>query len=413
MSQPSQYHSYIDELLLQSSQGDLFFDEQIQVEPIKLTPAERDRRDSSHAAICEFFSRAREIFQRCVLSQTESTLTKLLVNDSVHQVPQRFYHDLPKAVWTNPVFFRTDESRSGKIFEIQCPGSGWGDMLLLGSLYRDHCNDSSLISHDPRTGVIEAIQTECNSPSPSVLHLLDNSSNPSSMHYLIRCTQPPLRYWGYSKGVRNSECEFIRSHSVYGLIAENLFRHRLALAADGMLRFDLPPLVIFDQKMILCLPFLDETKNEFSDGLRDILAYTYPVSPSGFRDTNGEWVTIEAFLKRKPRSRKYFLKYGGCDTNLNWGSRSVYRLDSESAPEHFEQAVQDYQKDRPWVIQPDLANKEKITYFSRESCEPKVGTLTAKYSTFYGPNGPLGVRTHHRQGTKVHGQPDAVVGLAL
>lgn len=413
MSQPSQYHSYIDDLLLQSIPGDLFFNEQVLVEPLKLTAAERDRRISSHVAICEFFSRAREIFQACVLSQTESGLTSLLVNDSVHQIPRRFYHDLPTAVWTDPVFFRTDESRAGKIFEIQCPGSGWGDMLLLGSLYRDHCKNRSLTSYDPKRRITEAIQTVCKSANPAVMHLLDNSSNPSSMHYLIRCTQPPLRYWGYSKDVRNSKCDFIRSHSVYGLIAENLFRDRLALADDGRLRFDLPPLVIFDQKMILCLPFFDETKNEFSDEIRDILAYTYPVSPSGFRDSNGEWVTIEAFLKRKPHSRKYFLKYGGCDTTINWGSRSVYRLDSESAPEHFEQAVRDYRNDRPWVIQPDLSNKEKITYFARESCEPKSGTLTAKYSTFYGPTGLLSVRTHHRQSTKVHGQADAVVGLAF
>jgi hypothetical protein len=171
--------------------------------------------------------------------------------------------------------------------------------------------------------------------------------------------------------------------------------------------------MIFDQKMILCLPFLDETRGEFSDDIRDLVAYTYPVSPKGFKDANGEWVTIEAFLKRQPRDRKYFLKYGGCDTTINWGSRAVYRLDdNKTASTWLTQAAKDYTVNRPWVIQPELSNKEKITYFVRNSDQPNSEILTAKYSSFYGPDGLLGVRTHHRRNTKVHGQSDATVGLA-
>jgi hypothetical protein len=412
MTDTSSYHSYIDELLLESSRGDLFFNEQILAEPIKLSDVEMDRRNLAHATISRFFSSSREIFRRCVLSDAQPELRKLLVNDSENAIPNGFYRELPEAAWTDPMFFRTDESREGRIFEIQCPGSGWGDMLLLGSLYRDHCQNPNLALDDPRTGITGAIQNVCKSQEPTVLHLLDNSSNPTSMQYLIRCTQPPLLYWGYHKEVRNSDCSFVRSHSVYGLIAENLFRHRLKLAEKGKVTFDLPPLMVFDQKMILCLPFLDETAAEFSDDIRELLTYTYPVSAKGFRDANGEWVTIKAFLQRQPHDRKYFLKYGGCDTTINWGSRGVYRLDSEKASSFLSQAAKDYAADRPWVIQPDLSNKEKITYFFRDSEQPKTETLTAKYSSFYGPTGLLGVRTHHRRSTKVHGQSDAIVGLA-
>jgi hypothetical protein len=376
-----------------------------------LTGNEMGQRQSAHVAISKFFSTAREIFKRSVLGE-DSDLKKLLINDSTDRLPSGFYRELPNAAWTDPLFFRTDESRAGEIFEIQCPGSGWGDMLLLGALYRDHCRVADLKSDDPKTRITEAIQDTCKTKSPTVLHLLDNSSNPTSMHYLIRCTQPPLLYWGYSKDVRNGDCSFIRSHSVYGLIAENLFRHRLKLAGEGKVKFDLPPLMVFDQKMMLCLPFLDETKAEFSDDIREHIVYTYPVCPQGFRDENGEWVKLESFRKRKPHGRKYFLKYGGSDTTINWGSRAVYRLDSESVDEHLSQAAADFERGHPWVIQPARSNKEEITYFCQNSDQKQSDRLTAKYSSFYGPNGLLAVRTHHRKSTKVHGQADAVVGMA-
>jgi hypothetical protein len=413
MNDLSPYHSYIDDLLSQSNPVNLVFDEKILAVPIKLSSAETEHRKASFGAISEFFTRARNIFRRCVFNESDSDLKNLLINDSANQIPLSFYHGLPDEVWTNPVFFRTDESRLGIIFEIQCPGSGWGDLLLLRSLYKNYCRSDALVSYDPGAVIVGAVQAVCRSRAPAVLHLLDNSSNPSSMQYLIRCTQPPLRYWGYTKGMRNSECCFVRSHSVYGLVAENLFRHRIRLAAEGKLIFDLPPLLIFDQKMILCLPFLDGTKDEFSDEIREVLAYTYPISPRGFRDLDGQWVAIESFLNRPPKHRRYFLKYGGCDTTLNWGSRAVFRLDSNEAPGLIEVALRDTEAGRPWVIQPDVSSKENVMFYSRQSSEPASKTLTAKYSAFYGPSGLVGIRTHHRQSTKVHGQVDAIVGLAI
>lgn len=413
MNDSSPYHAYVDSLLRQSIPGDLFFDEMILVEPVEFSVGERARRHATRGVISELFSKSREIFHRCIFDGAEAVLRRLLLNDSIERLPLRFYHNLPQEVWTDPLFVRTDESRAGKIFEIQCPGSGWGDLLLLTSLYRDHCKNPNVISFTPGAEIIKAIQEICGTESPSVLHLLDNSSNPSSMHFLIRSTQPPLRYWGCSKDVRCGECNLVRSHSVYGLIAENLFFLRLKRAAEGTLKFDLPPLLIFDQKMILCLPFLDQTKAEFSDAVRETIAYTYPVTSTGFRDVTGEWTTLEAFLARPPRGRKYFLKYGGCDTTVNWGSRAVFRLDSEKASELLKVAVADYDNGRPWVIQPALAEKEWVSYFPRQSAEPKTERLTAKYSTFYGPDGPVGVRSQYRMNTKVHGQVDAVVGLAF
>jgi hypothetical protein len=222
----------------------------------------------------------------------------------------------------------------------------------------------------------------------------------------------PYKYWGFNPQVSNSNIHFVRGHSVYSIINENLFKYRLKQVDLGHTVFDLPPLVIFDQKLIYSLPFLKQTSHLFSDDIRDALVYTTVVFPTGFWDINGEFVSIDEFLKRPPKLRKYYLKYGGCDTSLNWGSRAVFRLDTKMASKQLQQATEDFKRSRPWIIQPALGEKEDIEYCSREEKSNEFKRFPAKYSTFYGPSGLYAVRSHHRQSTKVHGQPDAVVGLA-
>lgn len=406
------YHTYIEELIIEDNNIDIFFDENILSKPIKLTNDELVIRKNNYNNINNFFEISKEIYKNIIFQKSETKLKKLLTGDSVVHVPIEFIRKLPLDVWTRPHFFRTDESRGGKIFEIQCPGSGWGDLILLQSLYNHFYKNEFEENFTAKEKFIKSIKSLFGSETVTILHLLDNSSNPSSMKYFIKKTTPPLRYWGYTKNVKNSECEFIRSHSVYGLIAENLFKSRLIKASEGKLKFDLPPLLIFDQKMILALPFIDDTKDNFSDEIRDSLVYSYPLTSKGFRDESGQWVDINSFLKRPSSSRKYFLKYAGCDTSINWGSRAVYRLDSNNASKLLDIAIRDYDINRPWIIQPDCSEKEKIEYYTRDNSYPIIENITAKYSTFYGPNEIIGVRTHHRRSTKVHGQPDAVAGLA-
>jgi hypothetical protein len=177
--------------------------------------------------------------------------------------------------------------------------------------------------------------------------------------------------------------------------------------------FDLPPILVFDQKAPLCLPFLDETKDRFSDAVRAAITYSYPVTEHGFRDVDGEWIEIETFLKRKPAGRRYFLKYGGCDVGINWGSRGVYRLTDSGASDRLRAAACDSRRGRFWLIQPEISEKEDVTYFDRASGTEVQERLTAKYSSFYGPTKLIGVRSMHRKHYKVHGQRDTVLGLAL
>lgn len=380
--------------------------------PVPVQTKEIVNRQQRHRTFQRFFQQCRDIFSRCVQGGQSDALRRMLLHDSESFMPPGFYERLPKEAWTIPLFFRTDESKSGRVFEVQCPGSGWGDLPLLARLYRKTHPSSWLDTFTPEGTVADDITVICGVAGPSVLHLLDNASNPVSMKYFMSLTQPPLRYCGFEKSAANNAAQFVRSHSVFGLVSENLFRRRLEQCAQRELWFDLPPLVIFDQKMMLALPFLDETREAFDDNIRDILSHTYPVTADGFRDADGQWVTIGEFLARSHSKRRYFLKYAGADTNRNWGSRSVYRLTNNKADALLKHAIEDGTNGLPWIIQPEIAEKENITFFGRESDGIEQTRLTAKYSAFYGPSGLVGLRTMHRNHHNVHGQADTIIGLA-
>ena len=407
------FYRRLDETLAATITGSVGFTELAQTAPVSLPISIILQRQERLRTLRLFFERVMTIFHAVVHGKSSPALAQLLFNDVPESYGSEFHRNLPVEVWTVPQFFRTDESMSGRILEVQCPGSGWGDLQLLANTYSKYFSSEALNQYQPSQWVAEEIVQLCGDQQPRILHLLDNSSNPSSMRYLIATTQPPLRYWGYEKTVRNSGCNFVRSHSFFGLVAENLFRERVQDAIKGLTRFDLPPLLVFDQKIPLCLPFLDETRSQFTDDVRDIIAYSYPVFGNGFRDIDGAWVSIRDFIERPPAMRRYFLKYAGSDVSINWGSRSVFRLNDRKAASLLSAAAEDAKRGRFWLIQPELSDKESVTYFSKDNGDETQSTLTTKWSCFYGPTRLIGIRTMHRHHYKVHGQDDTVLGLAV
>ena len=410
---PSGFYAALDDALAATIAGPAGFREYVQAGPVGLPNAAFVERERRLDALRLFFEVVSQVFREVVAGEASPRLARLLFNDAPANYGIEFHRALPREVWTVPRFFRTDESQDGKILELQCPGSGWGDLPLLTALYGQYFKSDALAQYKPAMLVAEEIARLCGKTNASVLHLLDNASNPTSMRYLIATTQPPLRYWGYERSVRNDECDFVRSHSFYGLVAENLFKKRVRDAAEGRVLFDLPPAIVFDQKMPLCLPFLEETRDRFSDWIRAILCYSTPVFEDGFADVNGEWVTIENFLKRPPSQRRYFVKYAGSDVSLNWGSRGVFRLSDKKGAELLRMAAVDASRGRFWLIQPEVSGKEQVVYINRVDGNPIQETLTSKVSCFYGPTRLVGIRTMHRRHFKVHGQDDTVLGLAV
>jgi hypothetical protein len=114
-------------------------------------------------------------------------------------------------------------------------------------------------------------------------------------------------------------------------LTENFAAERLRLSANGTCVYDVPPVALFDQKLLLAFPFWDETRGYFSDAIRGLFPYTTVLAPEGVRLETGDWTTLEQFSALARGKRGYFLKYAGADVARNWGSRAVFRLDTETS----------------------------------------------------------------------------------
>jgi len=365
-----------------------------------------------YSTIIEYFSGVINVFREAVKGQLPREILKMLFGDSPASISVKFHKELADNIITWPAFFRTDEATPGKILEIQSPGSQWGDYQLVVDTLS--ANGYEWLRNYSLSDKFAIQLTEHLGDEPLVHHLLDNSSIPHTMLYFIQRTRPKIKYYAYDRDVRPLSCNFVRSHSVYGLVAENFFLHRVRLAEERKLRFDLPPFIPFDEKISLALPFIDYTKDFFSNKVREMFAFTYPIVDELIHLEDGSVETIESFSTKPRPTRNYYLKYAGSDVSINWGSRAVFRLSndgSEKCVSRLRSCLDEFRKNgRCWVIQKEEKCYEDVQWINRVE-STKKGCLPTNYKGFYGPSGCLAVMTMHRNHYKVHGQEDTVIGI--
>ncbi len=361
--------------------------------------------------IRSFQMSALDIFRAALNDEMDPTVLHWLINETPESFGIRYHRDLEDCHFTLPVFFRTDELQPGRIAEIQCPGSAWGELQLVFEYMTSMGYPVGDIS--PADQFATQLITFLKDP-PVVHHLLDHASAPAGMRYFIEKTRPRVRYWNIDRGVRARDCNFIRSHSFFSLCTEPEFSSRLSKVGNGV-TYDLPPYVLFDDKAPLVLPFWSMTRGSFSDDIRDLFPFTTPLLPIGIEVPDGRRITIEEF-SRWPRSqRSYYLKYAGANLALNWGSKAVYRLSNLSSSaclDFLQYCLSGYAKGQIWLLQKEEGQDDEIAYLTRNGTV-QTESLRAKFSGYYGPDGCLGVLAWHRHHYKVHGQENTVLSYVL
>ncbi|MFG2440939.1 hypothetical protein [Streptomyces sp. NPDC048508] len=293
-------------------------------------------------------------------------------------------HDLPHA-FLSPVFTRTDESLDGKIFEVQCPGGWWGiaDALALETL-------------QGRSGLAENFIAELRSLFPDgteILHIFDSSGIPHE-HWAfaqrIRSVAPEFRFRGYDRGVRTESCGFVRAHSYGAVVAEDFFNLRVAELAAGRMRYDHPPVPLFDQKISLCLPFHDATRHAFTDAQRTLFPWTAAVVDGRVQLPDGRNASLEDLVRET--QTEWYLKYAGLDTTRNFGSRAVYRISPDSrevGARTADMAIRESRAGKPWLLQEAVGSAEPVTYVGRSGAM-RTESMFTKVSVFDGPSRTLG-----------------------
>ena len=183
-------------------------------------------------------------------------------------------------------------------------------------------------------------------------------------------------------------------------------------AKEGRLVFSTAPNLIYDEKSIYVLPFYRKTRNFFSNEIRSIFPYTAIIENNGFYDENDHFISLESFIKRKPCERKFYLKYGGPDTDRNWGSKAVFRLNGNDCGRLLYNANLLSKKGEIWLIQKDVS-QDSYEVLSQDIEEILKSKNYVKISGYYGRERLFGVKIMARHHFKVHGQEDTLVGLGI
>lgn len=344
-------------------------------------------------------------------------LSDLLLRDIHESFGRSFHLALPDTLRHTPRFYRTDQPSLAKVNEIQCPGSGWGEHVLLGNFYARTAGLETPFGDLAAMFAIEINSLVGN--DAKIHHLIDNASSLVSNLYFansVRRASPTVKYYGFDRGVRPQDCNFVRTHLFEGLVTENMARPRRRQAVAGRLLYDYPNVCIYEQKALLALPFLPETTGFFSDGIRSLLPYTALIRPSGIMLEDGEQIALSTFANLPRRNRHYFIKYGGADPSRNWGSRAVYYA-GDSTNVRMERLLksicQEYDEGRGvWILQQAITEKSPVEYIDGDGSLRSIPSYH-KYSGFYGPSGLLGAMSMHRATKKVHGQSDSIRSIVI
>ena len=404
-------YEWADSAINLSPSYSMGFTQLLATSPYIISSDTRKLYEQRFSLIRDFQNTCLNIFRDALIDNSSTNLIHWLLNETPNSFGISYHRSLEDQHYTLPMFFRTDEITFGKIVEIQCPGSLWGELQLVydyaAKLGKNECNKSPALKL--ATQLINILNEE-----PIVHHLLDNSSAPAGMRYFIEKTRPFIKYWGIDYNIWPEHCNFIRSHSFFGLCGDNDFRLRMEKVGRGV-TYDLPPHILFDQKASLVLPFWSLTRKFFSDEIRNLFVYTTPLLPCGIELPDGSRMTIEEFSKMPRSKRAYYLKYAGSDVSLNWGSKAVFRLSNMNQADclnFLQKCISRYDNGHIWLLQKEDTHNDEVTFIGRDG-SINVKNLRSKFSAFYGPSGCIDILAMHRNHNKVHGQADTVVSYVL
>ena len=351
-----------------------------------------------------------QIFRAALRNELDPAILHWLINDTPISIGLGYHRRLEDRHFTLPVFMRTDEVRPGRIAEIQCPGSAWGELQLVF----EYAEKMGFVGKEksPADQFVAQL-TNLLHETPVVHHLIDSASAPPGVRYFVEKTRPQVRYWSIDREVKVHDCNFIRSHSFFCICSDYAFQDRLSRMGKGV-TYDLPPLTLFDSKAPLVLPFWSLTREAYPDAVRNLFPFTTPLLPTGIELPDGT-LTIEEFSRLPKSGRTYYLKYSGANIAINWGSKAVYRLSnmgSGACLDFLRQCLSGYADGQVWLLQKEEYQEDEIAYLTRDGAQHSQ-SMRAKFSGYYGPDGCIGIMAWHRPHFKVHGQDESVLSYVL
>ncbi|MFJ5220911.1 hypothetical protein ACIP98_40405 [Streptomyces sp. NPDC088354] len=304
-------------------------------------------------AVDDFFRNCLRVYRAVLDSDLPPVVGSALYGDLPDHHGLGFHRSLGTAAMTVPHSFRTDESLSGKLYEIQVPGSGWGEYLLQAdhqaAFHPGAGPDAAAVA-----GVYaEALRRTLGTPDPALLYLVDTATSQTGVRYFIERTRAAgVRYYGTDAGVGPDDVRHIRSHSLPGLFHEQHPDRHLARAAREPYLYDPSLNAMFFSKITTALPFWRFTRDLFTDQDRDLFPYTAVLEADGVQLPGGDMVSRRAFAD-VVRTRPYVLKYAGSDVYSGSGGSGICLLDDPSCHDLdlLEKAWDRSANHQSWIVQ--------------------------------------------------------------
>jgi hypothetical protein len=368
-----------------------------------------------HAALSTWQQTCLDLFTASLSDKLPACIAEAVLGHVPDQWGYDHHRRLPKEFIGYPTFYRTDQTANGLVLKVQCPGSLWGVHEILLETYEtiglSHAGQTARLSE----GFAAGLRARRTGETPIVHHLLDNASHPAGERFFIQRARKHVNYFSFDCGVRPQDCNFVRGHDYPSLLAESFAKERIQRLIAGDSVYDLPPVALFDQKLLLAFPFWDVTRSYFSDAVRSVFPYTTVLSPAGLRLENGDWISLECFASLPRAQRGYFLKYAGSDNFLNWGSRAVFhlgKLSQQACQARLLESIRGFDAGVRWIVQRECVGTDNVAYFSRAG-DVLSAEVHDKHSVFYGPEGPLGLLVMFESFYKVHGSTETICTVGI
>ncbi|MFJ6723770.1 hypothetical protein ACIQPQ_02530 [Streptomyces sp. NPDC091281] len=320
-------------------------------------PAARVRTSRDRPrAVDAFFHHCLGVYRAVLDGTVPPVVARALYGDLPPHLGLDFHRSLGAAATAVPRSYRTDESLDGRMYEIQAPGSGWGEYLLLAdhaaAFHPGTAPDAATVAQR----YVDALRRAVGTDDPAVLYLTDTATGQTGVRYFVERTRAAgARYYGLDTGVGPDDVRHIRSHSFPSLFTEQHPSGHLARAAREPHLYDPSVNALFFSKITTALPFWRFTRDLFSDADRSLFPHTAVLEAEGVQMPDGQVLPYRAFaagLQKTP----YFLKYAGHDVYRGSGGAGIHLLDGRSphGEEALARAREQSAAGRTWIVQEAL-----------------------------------------------------------
>lgn len=404
-------YDWADDLINAPPRYETGFTLLLATKPYSVSPGVWQGFETRFSRIQQFQNISVQIFKAALKNEVRPEILHWLINETPEPLGIPYHKQLEERHFTLPVFFRTDEVKPGKIIEINSPAGLWGELQLT----YEYIRQMGYAAAKPSPAEEFAAQlTVYLSRMPIIHQYTDKATSPGATRYFIERTRPRLKYWGIDRGVKMSDCNFIRHHTFADLWTDDNLHLLLEKTGKGV-TFDYPPHILFDQKASLVLPYWSLTRELYPDEIRWLFPFTTPLLPSGIELEDGSPISIEEFSRWSRSRRSYYLKLASFNTQLNWGGKAVYRLSnlsSQACLDFLRKRAEEYDNGRIWLLQKEDSQDDEVDFTTRDGAV-HTQNLRTKFGAFYGPGGLIGILALHRGHYKVSGNEGTVLSYVL